>query len=75
MTIANQHQTHLTVSINPMVLGSVHAERSITNVPERPHFVEKRANQVPRLQQRTKTMPIVKYVNILFNFIVRLSFH
>ena len=72
MTIAKIN-THLTVSIMTMVLQSVHAERKITNVPERPHFVEKRVNQVPRLQQRTETTPVVKYANILFSFIDRLT--
>ena len=51
-------------------MESVHAERAVTYVPERPHFVEKRMPQVPRLQKMmAKTMPIVKYVNTAFNFV------
>ena len=63
------HQTQIRMECVTLFLGIVHAERARTNVPERPHFVEKRVNQVPRRHQRKKTMPIVKYVNTLFNFI------
>ena len=51
-------------------MESVHAERAVTYVPERPHSVEKRMPQVPRLQKMmAKTMPNVKYVNTIFNFV------
>ena len=64
--IANQ----INIRMEFVRLGSVHAERAVTYVPERPHFVEKRMPQVPRLQKMmAKTMPNVKYVNTIFNFV------